>query len=102
MTEEFLIPRLIASLYFMANGIVCAAAIRCYQQRPLWSVLLIAISTGLGAGMIVISWMAETSSPGFWYFVDFADCLGLVLWTIGICRLLWEFAGSEKGAATER
>ena len=96
MTLEYVIPRLTGWLTFIANAVVLGAAIQFYQRRARRSVLLIAISAGLGALVSVVSWMAETSSPTFWHLLDLAVALDLVLWTIGLCLLFQEFAKYEK------
>jgi hypothetical protein len=93
---DYLIPRLAGTLTFITNAIVCAAAIQFYQRRARRSVLLIAISAGVGALVSVVSWMVEASSATFWALIELAAALDLVLWTIGICLLFREFKKYEN------
>jgi glucose-6-phosphate-specific signal transduction histidine kinase len=96
MTLDYFIPRLVSWLTFLANAIVFAAAIQFYQQRARRSVLLIAISAGLGVVISIVSWMAETSSKVFWTLIELGGALDLVLWATGICLLFRELAKNEK------
>lgn len=95
MTLDYIIPRLLGWLTFVANAVVLGAAIQFYQRRARRSVLLIAISAGLAALVAVVSWMAETPSPTFWHLIDLAIALDLVLWTIGVFLLFREFSKHE-------
>lgn len=96
MTLDDFIPRLVSWLTFLSNAIVCAAAVQFYQHRARRSVLLIAISAGLGAVVSIVSWMAQTSSSTFWHLIDLAGALDLALWTAGLWLLFREFAKYEK------
>ncbi|NJN05469.1 MAG: alpha/beta hydrolase [Rhodobacteraceae bacterium] len=91
-----LIPRLAGWLTFLANVIVCVSATQLYLRQNRRSILLIAVSAGLGAALGVVSWMAETPSPSFWRLIELGGILDVALWTVGVCSLFREISTAER------
>lgn len=78
----------------MSNLIVLGFTIEFYRRYRKRSVLLIAISAGIGFLNIVISWMAKTESAIFWNVMSLTNILSALLWIIGLCLLLGDAARS--------
>jgi hypothetical protein len=90
MTLEDFTLRLSSWLGFLANALVCMAAVVAYRKHARRSVLCIAVGAGLGAMVSVVSWMVEMAIPRFWDALNLVIALDLVLWAAGTCMLLSE------------
>jgi hypothetical protein len=98
MSPQDAIPQIVNVTMFVTNAIVCSAAVRTYQRRARRSVLLIAISAGLGAVMTAVSSLTEVD---IWRFASIVSIVDLGLWTTGCCLLFQELAraGEESAGA---
>lgn len=76
------------------NLLVCAVAAQYYFNYRRVSVLLIALSAGLGAAVSGLVWSGTTIVPVA--VVNLIVVVDFTLWAIGICMLLREFAAHEK------
>lgn len=102
MTLDDFTARFAAFLTFWANLVVCAAAVRFYQRRPMRPVLLIAISSGIGALLAVVPWLVgrdTASSRAFWYLITFVGAADMVVWAVGSCWFFREYERREQRPA---
>ena len=96
MSMDEFAPWFVNFALFLGNAIVCSAAVRSHLRRARRSVLLIAISSGLGAVMTLVSWMCEVEISRLASLVAIID---VVLWTVGCCLLFRDLAEADDGFA---
>ena len=103
MTFDEFASRLSGMLTFLANLIVCVAAVNFYQRRPMRCVLLIAIACGLGALVAALPWMAGErvlASRVFGHLLNLIGTADLMMWAIGSCWLFREYEKQDQQRAT--
>lgn len=80
-----LISSLVAFAYLVANLLVFVLTITTYQSMHKCYFLLLAISSGIGAILVIASWLpGMMGSWTFWSFWNLATISDVILWVIGI------------------
>ena len=101
MTFDDFAARLASFITFWAHLVVCAFAAKLYHRRPLRPVLLIAISSGLGALVPVLAWVVQwdtDSAHGFWYLLTAVGVVNIVMWAIGCYLLFRDYESRDRAA----
>jgi len=83
-------------LWVIANAVVCLASLRFYRRRAMRSVMLIAISSGLGAGLSLLYLLAESSPSLLWIAFGLFGIVDVALWTTAMCWLYRELSTYER------
>ena len=94
-THDFLVW-LADWLWVIANAVVCLASLRFYRRRAMRSVLLIAVSSGLGAVLSLTYSLSETSSLVFWIVFGLLGIVDAALWTAAMCWLYRELSTYDR------
>ena len=86
------IDRFVEFAFILSNLIVCIMASTAYQVSQKRSLLLIAVSAGIGAILAVAPWIrADEPSWLFWGFYSLGTISSLTLWVIGLRFLIRDF-----------
>ena len=92
MTLPDFIDRFVEFAGFLANMIVLGLTAAEYRRTRRRSLLLIAISAGIGAVLVAAPWIRpDVPSWGFWGFWIVATLADLTLWVIGIRLVIKEY-----------
>lgn len=99
MSFPDLLYRFVGFSGFLTEALVCVLAVVAYQatrQRPL---LLIAVSSGMGAVVSVLPEIPAAHGWGFWYFEMLVRVAACALYLVGVSLLFRSYTALVLGSA---
>lgn len=93
MNFPALLDHFVVFAWFLANLLVLGFAAEAYQSTGKRSLLLIAVSAGLGAALMLLPWIAREARPSWslWSFHKLATLADLAFWVAGIRLLVRDY-----------